>query len=660
MQIKCIKSNSAFSFGRKLRSDEKADFMHTLSEGKKVVGQDGKSIFIVHDACLPQYNSTNTGVGNLASKEADDFFDFVKTYMGINSVEVLPQTELKFRNGYACSYSASSLSLSPHLIDLELLTTSEFQSILTPYEYRNVVISNISDTKTTLANFENVIPDNSPFDSALKSAFRRFNSLGDDNPLKKEFAAFKGQNDDWLEPKTIFNILKNKNGTPDFYSWPQADRDLYSLDKLKRSEIIKKLSKGHEDEIDFYKFKQFLASKHLELGRKKLNEKGLKLFGDCLYGFSYDEVWANPSAFIKDHLGAIPSWGVPALNFDDIEANEASCARKLFEKKVELCAKRYDSIRLDVGWGYVFPITTPRSDRRLTPENVDFKSDRILKIYENIVKKVKGRDFDASDLIYEFETGPIPGVRLFSGARILPELQRLTKIYTSVYMNENWGSNHDFIHNRGWNPTEFIIGVGNHDTQPLRQIASGIKDVCDNNANHKNSAILALSRIFNIPQEVVENPIEFAKFKFAESMMAHNNQVFYMDAFGRQERFNCHSNRNVKFDYRYKISQNFEDEYINSIKEGFAFSPMDSLERIFKLKGYDKTHSELYKKITKYRDILLKDEPKISQKSKGALAFLGTLSTVISLGTFALIRNKKPKKDFQKAQQDLINSRLLN
>ena len=41
--------------------------------------------------------------------------------------------------------------------------------------------------------------------------------------------------------------------------------------------------------------------------------------------------------------------------------------------------------------------------------------------------------------------------------------------------DDKWGYNAAYL-GRGWKPDEFMVGVGNHDPQPLRQIACGIKE----------------------------------------------------------------------------------------------------------------------------------------------------------------------------------------
>ena len=71
----CVKTPA---FGRRLTSEELLEYQTTLSEAKEKVGNNGKSVFIVHDACLPQNAEGNTGVGNLSSKKSLEFFDFMK------------------------------------------------------------------------------------------------------------------------------------------------------------------------------------------------------------------------------------------------------------------------------------------------------------------------------------------------------------------------------------------------------------------------------------------------------------------------------------------------------------------------------------------------------------------------------------------------------
>ena len=94
--MKIGKVQTDISFKRALTSDELTEYKKVLSEARSVANNGGNSIFIVHDSCLPQALETDTGVGHLTSKSSSEFFDYIKTYMGVNSVEVLPQVKFSF------------------------------------------------------------------------------------------------------------------------------------------------------------------------------------------------------------------------------------------------------------------------------------------------------------------------------------------------------------------------------------------------------------------------------------------------------------------------------------------------------------------------------------------------------------------------------------
>ena len=92
--------------------------------------------------------------------------------------------------------------------------------------------------------------------------------------------------------------------------------------------------------------------------------------------------------------------------------------------------------------------------------------------------------------------------------------------------------------------------------------------------------------------------------------------MFYMDVFGREERFDMQSLNNMvhpEKNYAYKVPEDYKSAYQNGIKEGFGFNPMDALEKVFKVKGLDKSNPDIYGKIIKYRDILLESESEIKE-----------------------------------------------
>ena len=612
------------SFGRRLTQQETQEFEQVQKEAKQLVGQTGKSIFIVHDACLPQSASRNTGVSNLAAKESQEFFKFMKPLLGFNIVEVLPQGQVANSKGSGlyCAYSGTALSLGNHQITPELLTTEEFGRILKPEEYQKIVQANVKPDKDTIANYDNVMSYQGEQNKMLKVAHERFLALDENSPLKQKYNHYIQENSYWLD-----------------------------------------IPRSFEKDQEYFRFRQFLADEHLRIGKEALNKEGVKLCGDCLIGFSADEIAAYPKAFKQDYYIGDRTWNLRALDYDALQ-DPTSDAAKLLKTKVQLFAKRYDMIRFDVGWAYLNPRMTNEAGNHTYQQ---YLGDKVLKFIEDSVREVKGEDFDLRNLIYEFEGGDIFKP---NSPELMDEVKQRTKIFGSTHMHERdgdlWGSNDAFIR-RGWDPDYLVFGVGNHDPQPLRQIAHNMPDTSMEDLRpHKYDAIPPLSRILGIPEHILADPIEFAKAKWAEPMMARHNEMFYMDVLGREERFdmqnlNCVNdparNLSAHRNYAYKIPADYRSAYHSAVEEGYGFNIMDSLEKIFKVKKLNESHPELFAKIVKFKDILLEKSAEIieevttpqevktiAKKSKAPWIIAGAV-TLTGVGTALGIQHSKKTKN---------------
>ena len=612
------------SFGRRLTQQETQEFEQVQKEAKQLVGQTGKSIFIIHDACLPQSASRNTGVSNLAAKESQEFFKFMKPLLGFNIVEVLPQGQVANSKGSGlyCAYSGTALSLGNHQIAPELLTTEEFGRILKPEEYQKIVQANVKPDKDTIANYDNVMSYQGEQNKMLKVAHERFLALDENSPLKQKYNHYIQENSYWLD-----------------------------------------IPRSFKKDQEYFRFRQFLADEHLRIGKEALNKEGVKLCGDCLIGFSADEIAAYPKAFKQDYYIGDRTWNLRALDYDALQ-DPTSDAAKLLKTKVQLFAKRYDMIRFDVGWAYLNPRMTNEAGNHTYQQ---YLGDKVLKFIEDAVKEVKGEDFDLRNLIYEFEGGDIFKP---NSPELMDEVKQRTKIFGSTHMHERdgdlWGSNDAFIR-RGWDPDYLVFGVGNHDPQPLRQIAHNMPDTSMEDLRpHKYDAIPPLSRILGIPEHILADPIEFAKAKWAEPMMARHNEMFYMDVLGREERFdmqnlNCVNdparNLSAHRNYAYKIPADYRSAYHSAVEEGYGFNIMDSLEKIFKVKKLNESHPELFAKIVKFKDILLEKSAEIieevttpqevktiAKKSKAPWIIAGAV-TLTGVGTALGIQHSKKTKN---------------
>ena len=306
-----IQKISGINFERRLKPSEEAEYSEILNRGRdKCIGKnpDGKkSILIVPSSSLPN----KTGVGNLNSKESQKFFDFAEQYWGINEVQILPVGQYFNHKGEYPIYSGSSMDLGNHVIDIQRYVPEE--------DFDEIVKSNNIKGRV---NFSNVVDEGSIQEKVLKKLFKS-------GKYQKEFEAYKSENLERLEPKALYNALREINKSHNYKDWNNIDKNLFNRDVVSEKEFearVKEIKSLKGEKMDFYYFKQFLAEDSLKKARENLHKKGIKLNGDMQCGFSFDEVWANPKAFIPEtSIG----WSLPALDFDSKEG------QKLLRKKVK-------------------------------------------------------------------------------------------------------------------------------------------------------------------------------------------------------------------------------------------------------------------------------------------------------------------------------------
>ena len=611
MRIYPVSQNS-IAFKRQLTKAETSEFQKVTAEAKQVLGNTGNSVLILSDACLPQDAKKNIGVANLLDKNSQEFFDFAKTYWGINTVQVLPQGEcLRVgRSGLVCSYAYSALGLNDGLISAEALTQPKWKGLLKPSEFEEIVVANDKFDKDSMVNFDNVNSENSVFQKTLRKAFNRFVVMDENEPLKREFEVFKSENNDWLKPKSVYRLLKKQNGGKDFYKWDSdLDRELYDstsrFTESQRKTRIDEVLNSNKSDVDFFEFKQFLAEKHLEEARHKLNKKGLKLFGDMLINFSEDEKWANPQAFRKDYYIGSNDWRASCLDYHNIR-DENSASAKLLKRKAGLFAKRYDGTRFDAAWMYINPKMINRDTKQIL--RLDLGSS-VLDLIENEFKKVKGATFSKEDLSYEFKAG-FDEFSMFKDGAVRPEVASRVAILESEFMSDTWGHNNHFRNVAGFKPEGYILGVGDHTAQPLAQIALGVNDGVEVFKSQSSVPCIrrdahapALAKLFNDTVENMSVPANFVRAKFADIIDAKHNFVFYMDALGRTSRFDSQGLNNSD-NYRFKIGQDYQQAYHKNVQKGFGLNLPDVMAKAFERAGLQEQHADLYKKLQDFAKIL--------------------------------------------------------
>lgn len=594
-----LKINPYLNFKRRLKASEEAEYRNILMQGKNLVSnsENGKTILIAHSPSMPQTPELNTGVGYLGTKKSMEFYDFAKKYWGITDIQLLPTGQFFTKDGNCPIYSGSSMNLGNHMINLE--------KYVNPANITKIVNSNNS---SQYVNYENVVQPNSSQEKVLKNLYRNM-----PENLKEKFIEYKKQNEKRLESKSIYKALEEIYGSKDS-DWPQPDENLYDekfVSLENRNKRILEIKKLKPETIDFYFFEQFLAEDSLKDAKEKLNKKGIKVHGDMISGFSRDEVWAHPNAFIK---GVTIGWGLPALDFGSPEAE------KLLREKVRFYATQFDGFRIDASWTYSFSHVYDKSTKRLLFET-DYR-DKFLNIIDDEVKKVRGKDYDLKNIMHEF-AADYKDFDMYKCGKLKPYIAKRVKIQTSDYLSDNYGSNHAFT-KRGWDKDYFILGSVNHDS----------KEICVNNEQAK-----ILSSILKIDKNKLADLREFIKAKFAEPMAAKNTMIMFTNALGINKSFGA--NKKFSDNYKIKIPENFEEFYHNALQRGEGFNPMDALEKQFIAQGLDKTQNTLFQKIVKYRKIL---EQKEEKKLNGIIIALAAAALFTTVTLHFCKTNNNPQK----------------
>jgi 4-alpha-glucanotransferase len=163
----------------------------------------------------------------------------------------------------------------------------------------------------------------------IEKAWNRFRQLRSGD-LLLEYEQFRLEQATWLEDYALFRALKAKFGGAYYICWPAelVERRPTALADAKRE---------LKDEIDRFRFAQFLLFRQGEQLKAYAHSKGVTLIGDLPFFVSPDssDVWANPEFFLLDDdrrpkfVAGVPPdyfsaqgqlWGNPVYNWDALRA----------------------------------------------------------------------------------------------------------------------------------------------------------------------------------------------------------------------------------------------------------------------------------------------------------------------------------------------------
>ena len=304
-------------------TSKKAD-AKLVSEALKALGKDNFAL-IIHGSSFPSKDGEDTGFGTFNSAAGHELIDYAHGIF--NALQLGPAGKTKSSD--SSPYTGAIFSGNPLFIDLKQLTEKKWDNILSQETFEKVVAGNPNQNQGKTAYSYIMKAQN----EALKEAWNNFKQIHGGlfgSSLKKDFEKFKKENAFWLDNDSLYEALSLENDNDFWYTWKnESDKNLMnpkSEEEKKAAETrIADIRKKYEDEIEFYKFCQFVLEIQNEETKKFALSKGIKMIADRQVAFSDRDAWAYQSLFLEGwYLGCPPdyfskdgqAWGFPVMDPD--------------------------------------------------------------------------------------------------------------------------------------------------------------------------------------------------------------------------------------------------------------------------------------------------------------------------------------------------------
>ena len=272
---------------------------------------------IIHGSSFPARDGEDTGFGTFNSEAGHAVIDYASEIF--NAIQLGPAGKTKATD--SSPYCGTIFSGNPLFIDLKQLTTKERGEILSLETFKRIVRENPKQNSGRTA-YSYICKAQI---EALKEAWDNFKNS---KLLKKEFEKFKKENSFWLENDSLYEALSIENGGDFWYIWEnETDKNLLNPKSENEKEIYAKrvaeIKDKYADDIEFYKFCQFVLEIQNEETKKFALKKGVKMIADRQVAFSDRDAWAYQSLFLDGwFLGCPPdyfskdgqAWGFPVMD----------------------------------------------------------------------------------------------------------------------------------------------------------------------------------------------------------------------------------------------------------------------------------------------------------------------------------------------------------
>lgn len=298
---------------------------------KKALTALGKKnfVFIMHNGSFPAAAGENTGFGTINSDGGKEFINYATGLF--DAIQMGPAGKTKKSD--SSPYTGTIFSNNPLFIDLKQLTTSKWHKILSEATFNEIVENNPNKGKNRTSYSYITIKQS----QAMMEAYKNFVKLND-KQLNKEFNKYKLENDSWLDKDSLYEAFSLENGSDYWPIWKnKQDKNIFNPksneEKIEFAKRIDEISKKYAQEIDEYKFEQFILYKQNLETRKLAESKNIKMIADRQVAFSDRDCWAYQSLFLEGWcLGCPPdyfskdgqAWGFPVVNPEKLFNSDGS------------------------------------------------------------------------------------------------------------------------------------------------------------------------------------------------------------------------------------------------------------------------------------------------------------------------------------------------
>ncbi len=325
------------------------------------------------------------GIGTF-SKQAYEFIDQLEK-AGQSYWQILPLGP----TGYGDSpyQSFSTFAGNPYYIDLETLVEEGYLTVedCEACDFGDDV-RYIDYEKIYLSRFK-----------VLRKAFH--NSHVEE---EEAFQKYVEENSFWLEDYALYMAVKNSF---DGVSWIEWEEDI----KLRRPEAMERYRKEYAEEVEFFKFQQYLFTKQWTALKAYANQKKIRIIGDIPIYVAFDsaDTWANPELFQLDDTltpiavaGCPPDafsatgqlWGNPLYRWE----YHKETAYEWWMKRIDYCYRLYDVVRIDHFRGFDEYYSIPYQDE--TAEFGHWEKGPGYDIFKTMKARLGNKAVIAEDLGY--------------------------------------------------------------------------------------------------------------------------------------------------------------------------------------------------------------------------------------------------------------------